>query len=1046
MNSIDEVYTAKYIIKLNIKIGSNIWDKIKSKDCYYDIQKSIKILLGNNDFFSVYLVNKSHSKLKINIIIAADKDDNSNQLFFSQIGDFTLSIDGYFNQKIFIVTDMFMVPKSVGTYTYRRIFVKTVFGEDRNSFNGFSLDLLDELYHLPNEMKAKLKVEQRLQHWKQYLEIVEKKAEAVEVDANYDSWKIKENQNHIIFHLKEKLNKNAKDTQVQLYDSNNKKHEIIVGNVIDYNSKRRELLIEMDLKFKKDFFENKKSILCDTSSILLTDKVNLIYSQRLKYGLSKFAKGKAENKELEDFIFDASKVKSFKNFNSIDYTNLLQDNLNKSQIEAINGALESKDLYLIQGPPGTGKTTVISELCYQNAIKDKKTLIVSQTNLAVDNAMNKLYNHPKIRALRKGNVQLVQEEGIQFIEDNIINTWLSNTLSLCNKKIIEIEMRLNHKQQFLEELNKLICICEKYKKNRQELSKIREVIVKIDEIIEQLKENAGDLQKKNINTYSNGFEISDCIWNVDEEKETLEAWLQEANNLIVAVKGIQETYPKNRIEKFLYLKRWLKKAHVLLDKLYLMQFSGIKEKEKVIYNMKEMKKDTEVISKFGKNEKDVKHHIERTSHDLSDLSLNIKSNHNPMINLENSLDSLKKEFDIMREKYPLVAVESILQVVEEPDIKSYYMNLYVDLEKDDGRSLEILNKWTKKISERNEKEYELMKQIYIDNANVIGVTCISSGTWAFENQYPVFDMVIIDEVSKANPPEIILSVLKAKKVVLVGDHRQLPPMIGNETYEEVAKELKINDDSIYHLKESLFEKLYKESPIMNKKMLNIQYRMHPQIMDAINQFYKLDNKGLGLSCGITNPEQERKHLCSGKALQNNNHLIWIDIPICKENIEIFSKNNYSYSNKSEIGCIKNVLLTLSMNLKNNGFTGNKEVGIISFYNNQVRLLEDEIYEKDFYKKIDNLNLRIGSVDKFQGIERDIIICSMVRNNTRGEIGFAKDPRRVNVAFSRAKELLFIVGSKELFCKKSKGSRIYSKVAETVEAYGGIRGAHDFEYE
>jgi superfamily I DNA and/or RNA helicase len=91
-------------------------------------------------------------------------------------------------------------------------------------------------------------------------------------------------------------------------------------------------------------------------------------------------------------------------------------------------------------------------------------------------------------------------------------------------------------------------------------------------------------------------------------------------------------------------------------------------------------------------------------------------------------------------------------------------------------------------------------------------------------------------------------------------------------------------------------------------------------------------------------------------------------------------------------------------------------------------------------------LRIGSVDRFQGIECPVIICSFVRNNPKGEIGFAKDPRRVNVALSRAQELSIIVGCSELFCstnKNSSATRIYQTIAKIILDVGGIRNALDF---
>ena len=76
----------------------------------------------------------------------------------------------------------------------------------------------------------------------------------------------------------------------------------------------------------------------------------------------------------------------------------------------------------------------------------------------------------------------------------------------------------------------------------------------------------------------------------------------------------------------------------------------------------------------------------------------------------------------------------------------------------------------------------------MQHANVIGTTCVASARRDFMEEYPVFDVVIIDEVSKATPPELLLPMLKGKKIILVGDHHQLPPLVGQETLEEFLEE------------------------------------------------------------------------------------------------------------------------------------------------------------------------------------------------------------------------------------------------------------------
>jgi superfamily I DNA and/or RNA helicase len=126
----------------------------------------------------------------------------------------------------------------------------------------------------------------------------------------------------------------------------------------------------------------------------------------------------------------------------------------------------------------------------------------------------------------------------------------------------------------------------------------------------------------------------------------------------------------------------------------------------------------------------------------------------------------------------------------------------------------------------------------------------------------------------------------------------------------------------------------------------------------------------------------------------------------------------------------------------------KDVGVITLYGAQVRELKARLVERAGSFK--NLRLRVGTVDRFQGMERPIIIASLVRNNAQGNVGFARKPERVNVAFSRAQELLVIVGSRDLFCERARDvgpgeghvRAMYGRVAEVVKRAGGLRRTTD----
>lgn len=155
--------------------------------------------------------------------------------------------------------------------------------------------------------------------------------------------------------------------------------------------------------------------------------------QRKKAALTQLKQGRTQNPYLGNFLFDASQARPIQKTVELRPEDLLLSSANPSQKAAVETVLASEDLVLIQGPPGTGKTTVIAEICYQVALRGGRTLITSQANLAVDNALSRLVHNPVIRAVRKGNAERVGEEGQPFLEDRVIGRWLDNTATDCER-------------------------------------------------------------------------------------------------------------------------------------------------------------------------------------------------------------------------------------------------------------------------------------------------------------------------------------------------------------------------------------------------------------------------------------------------------------------------------------------------------------------------------------------------------------------------------------------------------------------------------------
>ena len=165
-------------------------------------------------------------------------------------------------------------------------------------------------------------------------------------------------------------------------------------------------------------------------------------------------------------------------------------------------------------------------------------------------------------------------------------------------------------------------------------------------------------------------------------------------------------------------------------------------------------------------------------------------------------------------------------------------------------------------------------------------------------------------------------------------------------------------------------------------------------------------------------------------MNQNRHVLWVDVP---EHEDKQQSGSTSRTNKAEAEAIALVIKALK---KSQGFEEymsrqtskeDKEIGIITFYGAQAALIEEM---KKTGKLDPSLSYRINVVDKFQGMERNIVIISTVRSNNEGPrgLGFTSDPRRINVGFSRAKSLLIIVGNRSFL---SKNNADYAKAISTI---------------
>lgn len=314
-----------------------------------------------------------------------------------------------------------------------------------------------------------------------------------------------------------------------------------------------------------------------------------------------------------------------------------------------------------------------------------------------------------------------------------------------------------------------------------------------------------------------------------------------------------------------------------------------------------------------------------------------------------------------------------------------------------NRKRGVSDNWHQKLdrlkSRATEIECRINAQLF-GEARVIASTLVGSANRVMSGQK--FTTLFIDEAAQALEAACWIPMKRTTRVVFAGDHCQLPPTV--KSIEAMRG----------GLAKTLMERIVENKPEV-VTLLTVQYRMNEKIMQFSSDWF-YDGKV------IAAPE-----VCHRGILDYDLPMIWIDTS-GTEAYEQFVGESFGRINKKE------AVLTLEKLQEYFEKTGKQrildesiDVGIISPYRAQVQYLRQQIKKKEFFRPYRKL-ISVNTVDGFQGQERDIIIISLVRSNNEGQIGFLSDLRRMNVAITRARMKLIIMGNAEtlshtLFYKK-----------------------------
>ena len=618
-------------------------------------------------------------------------------------------------------------------------------------------------------------------------------------------------------------------------------------------------------------------------------------------------------------------------------------NFNDRQREAIRIAINTPDIAVIQGPPGTGKTQVIKAI-----IERINELENGESRILVTSTQHDAVDNA-IKGVSYGGIPVnrVFNRERASKEDTPIFGWIDEMIKSCS------EWLTNHQQQSTTQ-DFFICLAE-----------LGHADINIAQ--ERLKELYHLLQK---NGYSGEL-------------------LAKVNTAII--KLIDATFP----------------SHIDTE-------TGDPILLELIDRQPTARNDFLIDGgrQLGILERHLKFDCDNVNFEIPDYWKQLRRATSETSELDEWLTQLKADLDTLRKlcKATTDGDDTSKCVAEVIDPIITEVNGAIA---DRGENLTNEQKLYEQIwvFKHELSNIQNVKQLISDYSQVNAATCqqsankfISPAMKGFEDSY---DYVIIDEAARSNPLDLLIPMSMGKKLILVGDHKQLPHMVERDIIEKVESKTK---DSNAHqvLEESLFMRLFnnvREADVKAKQdltksayinrtcTLNEQYRMHSQICDLINVFYQ--DEQLSTACA----DEDRLHNLN---LYDNKPLVWLDV-VAGEKYP-YEEKGISKSRPCEVEIIKTELSKI--------IVGNPvfDVGVITFYSKQAELLK-RMVEEEFPGDIERIS--IGTVDAFQGKEFDVVILSTVRSNAETDIkkrvGFLNNNNRLCVAFSRAKRLLVTIG-------------------------------------
>ncbi len=646
-----------------------------------------------------------------------------------------------------------------------------------------------------------------------------------------------------------------------------------------------------------------------------------------------------------------------------------QSKLNEAQLQAFQRSTTVPDLLLVLGPPGTGKTTTITEMVRSSIQDRKRVLITSATHKAVDNVLERL-SQEELSIIRFGREEKLSEHVQKFLIDVQAQQLAQQVLQRTSDYYHNIT-QLHDRQAAIDRmyglarthLNVLVSQEQAMRQQQQQQFQIeQQLLVPFKPQMQSLEERHQSLTNQH-----------------HQAAEAEKKWIER----------IQKAAAKNQYFMIGVLFHWLEILYTKRLEETRQNLNEISQMQQDLANeVKQLQQIQQQTFEKDGHYQQIKNTIERQYQEYNSQQRLLGSD----------LEWLRDSVHGFLRNQPPTTPPSV-------EVGQQYLDWLSQIRTVLTQRQNLLKNWRDTLSSKTQ---DLQAEM-LHYADVVGATCIGVSTARGLKDID-FDLVIVDEAGQIGIQDLLVPLVRAKRAVLVGDHQQLPPFVDSEVQERIRtlsphiqkgqEDLEADNHRSRYLldliSKSAFEQLFLTNPDPEHYIrLNIQHRMPAVISDFISDFFY------------------DKQLYSADYKRNTNahQDLWFRSPL-----SLIDTSDVSFEQRREwkrqasenwqIAGYTNLLETQIVTRIVEGYDQQRQDWVVIVpYRAQAQQIIGQI-ERTLKITIEG---RVATVDSFQGGERDQVIYSFTRSNENGEIGFLRELRRLNVAMSRARKQLVLVG-------------------------------------